>query len=367
MRINWDNFACDALHCVFCFDVEGALDNGPYTGNSDAVVNEQARAKPQQVTDSTAEQVEGSGPQVNVAAVTVPAQTSADTETLESVKIQEVSEQGVVNGSETKCLDVTSDVVADIDADDPGLNKAASVIQASFRTYLKKKVTEEGQVETQTEPLEASGDAEPQEDTELNSEGEKEVSVSQTEAHEDEPESGDSVDPEMTITHSASQGDVIHEDKEGGTKSQSLLDEEQQVHVEETKEEGSKSIETQSPTQQQVHAKEIEEEGPKENETQPPTQNEEQPVEETEGQGAEEEEPQHSMQDESEPLPEESKKEDVNSELTSTLQSQDMARDETPEGTAMEDKTVPTGGVEQGAAEVLFFGCSCVYILCISG
>lgn len=361
VHINWNNIACAALHSVLCINLEGALDNTTHTEKSNAVVDEQAQAKPsepQQVTGPTAEQIEGSGPEANAAAVTIPAQTSADTEKIESVETQGGSEQEVINGSETKCSDVTSDVVADIDTDDPKLNKAASVIQAGFRTYLSKKANEVEQAETQTKPLEAGGDAEPQEATEVSMEGEKEAVVPQTEAHEDEPESEDTVDPETTITHSASQGDVIHEDKEG-TKSQSLLDEEQQV--EETEEEDSKSTEQQSPTQQQVHVEETEKDGPKENETQPPTQNEEQRVEETEEEGPKVKEPQPSILDESEPLPEESKKEDGNGELASTQQSQDI---ETPEGVAMEDKSVPTGGVEQGAAEVytiLFFGCSCVY------
>ena len=337
-----------ALHRILCFNVEGALDNSTSTEKGNAIANEEAQEKlsePQQVISPSEEQAEVSGLEVNEAAVIIQAKTQTDAEKVDSEKAQEGSQQEV-DESESKCVDMTSDEVADIDVDDPKLNKAASVIQANFRTYLSKKANEERQPEIQTEMLEANIDSEPQEATELSKEDEKTEAIPQNEANQDKPESENSVDPEMTITHSGSQNYVIQEDTEG-TKSQSIPDEEQLV--EETEEESSKATEPQPPTQDQ-QVEETEEESPKDTE-QSPTQDKEERVEGTEEDGSRETEPQPT-QDESEPLPEESKKEDENGELASTSQSQHVAGSDVPEGAPVENQIEPTGGDEQGATEV---------------
>ena len=281
---------------------EGALDSAAGSSAKDiAVVNDQAQStqsEAQKVASPTTEQVADSGQEgLQDGGPTVQVESTAESDKVEAEKIQEESQVEVADESEAKRSD---NLDIDIDIDDPELNKAASVIQANFRTYLSKKADEGEQPETLVEPSDGGdvGNAEPSKEGEIP----VEEATPQAETQREEPEGEENVVPEVTATQSACEEDVTQQD-EGESEPQSLPNEEQQ-------------------------AEEAEEEAPKD--TKPQTT-------ELEDVSA------------AEPLPDESKEEDGSGQLE-LPQSQELSDSAVPEGGAVEEnleQTEPSGGDER--------------------
>ena len=100
-----------------------------------------------------------SNPELHKAASTIQAQFRTHRKREEAKRNQKEEQPEAVDKNEPSGQ--TSEILPDIDLDDPELNKAASVIQSNFRTHLSKKNKATEQVETQEESEGAGGDTEP--------------------------------------------------------------------------------------------------------------------------------------------------------------------------------------------------------------
>ena len=96
-----------------------------------------------------------SDPEVQKAASAIQARFRSHLKKGEAKKNQEETQPEVVDDKEM--LEQTKDELFHLDLDDPELNKAASVIQSSFRTYLSEKNKTTEDTETQKES-EGTGD-----------------------------------------------------------------------------------------------------------------------------------------------------------------------------------------------------------------
>ena len=92
-----------------------------------------------------------SDPEVQKAASAIQARFRSHLKKGETKKNQEESQPEVV--SDKEALEQNKDEFSDLDLDDPELNKAASVIQSNFRTYLseKNKTTEDTETQKESE------------------------------------------------------------------------------------------------------------------------------------------------------------------------------------------------------------------------
>lgn len=102
-----------------------------------------------------------SDPEVQKAASTIQAKFRIHRKKEEAKRNLEEEKSEIVDKNEPSDTDQTSEVLPDIDLDDPELNKAASVIQSNFRTHLSKKNKTTEQAETQEESEGVGGDIEP--------------------------------------------------------------------------------------------------------------------------------------------------------------------------------------------------------------
>lgn len=150
------------LLIIAFFLLEGALENVISEEKTAAVVSEQVQLKQTEahvvhvsspvVKDSELADIDLSDPKLNKAACTIQAQFRTHLKKEEAKKEKQESQQKVVVQDEAKPSSEGSDVITDIDLNDPELNKAASVIQASFRTHLNKEKSKTADQELQAEP-----------------------------------------------------------------------------------------------------------------------------------------------------------------------------------------------------------------------
>ena len=136
---------------------EGTLNNVPVAPTSTTTVSAAAPLK-QPESDSEGHvvnekpsdditDIDLSDPELKKAASTIQARFRSHLKKEESKKNQEETEPVVADQSEV--LNQAPDVLPALDLSDPELNKAASVIQTNFRTYLSEKnKTGENQEET---------------------------------------------------------------------------------------------------------------------------------------------------------------------------------------------------------------------------
>ena len=110
--------------------------------------------QPEVITD-----IDLSDPEVHKAASTIQAQFRSHRKREEAKRNQEGAQSEAIDDKETS--DHPPNVLSDLDLDDPELNKAASVIQSNFRTYLSEKNKTTEQAETQEESEGKGGDTEP--------------------------------------------------------------------------------------------------------------------------------------------------------------------------------------------------------------
>ena len=217
-----------------------------------------------------------SDPEVHKAASTIQAQFRSHRKREEAKRNPEKTQSEVVDDKETS--DQPPDVLSNLDLDDPELNKAASVIQSNFRTYLNKNKRTTEQAETQNESEDTGDNTEP--------------SMSQTE------------DPDSTKAESTM-------DKITPATEESNADEQLLPPAEVQKEPEDKEESVSEPSSSENQEKMEQEGDPKEVPSQ--LADEEQPAE-TEGEGGSKEtEPQVEGGGESEELPvknEETKEED---------------------------------------------------------
>ena len=158
------NLWCALIGTTHPFYAEGTLDNvisGSDKGTTEDVQPKQAQPSVEQQVVNTEQPPEAvadidlSDPELQKAASTIQARFRDHLKREEEKKSQEVEAQlEVVDQKETS--DQAPNVpFSDLDLDDPELNKAASVIQSNFRTYLneKNKTTEHAEMQKESEGI----------------------------------------------------------------------------------------------------------------------------------------------------------------------------------------------------------------------
>ena len=223
----------------FVFLPEGALDTITSADKGGAIVSEQAEsqrnasatteqaAEPQQSSSATTEQAEPVAASDNGEAPPTQDQPSSlrkeeeEGEDREQPQPEDVGEKEMEAPNESSSLQTD-----DIDVNDPELNKAASVIQAGFRTYLSNKTSGEQQQAGEIEPAGEKvddGEVAPVEDSEPIGEGEVEE-VPVIAKPEEQQETDENHDLEQNAAPASSEAQKEEEE----TESQALTDGEQQ-------------------------------------------------------------------------------------------------------------------------------------------
>ena len=225
----------------FVFLPEGALDTITSADKGGAIVSEQAEpqqnasatseqaAEPQQSSSATKEQAEaaaasdnGEGPPTQ----DQPSSLHEEEEEREDLQPEGVGEKETEAPNESSSLQTD-----DIDVNDPKLNKAASVIQAGFRTYLSNKASGEQQQAEEIEPAGEKvddGEVAPVEDSEPIGEGEVEQAPVIAK-QEKQQETDENDDLEQSAAPASSEGQENMAQKEGEEiESQALTDGEHQ-------------------------------------------------------------------------------------------------------------------------------------------
>lgn len=158
VRINWNDTPL--------YYAEGTLDN-IITASEKSTTTKDEDDQPKQAQPSVEQEVMSteppevvdidlSDPEVQKAASKIQARFRSHLKREEAKKNGEEEEEAqseVVDDKET--LEQTQNELLDLDLDDPELNKAASVIQSNFRTYLneKNKPTEHAETEKESEGI----------------------------------------------------------------------------------------------------------------------------------------------------------------------------------------------------------------------
>ena len=156
VRINWNyppllnSYAEGTLDSIIT-----ASEKSTTTTKSEDVEPNQAQPSVEQDVANREEpeavDIDLSDPEVQKAASAIQARFRSHLKRGEAKKSQEQIQPVVVDDKET--LEQTQNELSSLDLDDPELNKAASVIQSNFRIYLseKNKATEEAETQKESE------------------------------------------------------------------------------------------------------------------------------------------------------------------------------------------------------------------------